>query len=392
MYHLGNRYISVPAFRTSFKNISRKSGRYMMFQNIKKTNFLEALHFKQYRHPKSPVCFNELFFDNGIYSKSHAWLLGWAYGDGSVTSDKCHRFQMRLQVQDVDVLSQINTILDSEYHIGVGWNGLPGRPSVGISINNYHFVSSLERLGCFPRKCNAIAFPFNVVPDELLWHFVRGYFEADGTISMQKNGMTEIKFQASCEEFLRDLNHFIMNSANVTPKSVTIKKTNNNYLPVSQMGWSKREDIQAIVDMMYSNSFTSMQTNETNLHYCHRKYHRCKIIQSVLHIPLNQRNTAYMKHKIDEMKRELYILCLLIEANAKGIQNQSRIFEQYNFANSWIKLLKRIVLQQDGTLHDYWQLRLKRWLSTRKHNEILQTVPDDEVFDKYYEWKDAFYV
>ena len=257
-----------------------------------------------------------------------------------------------------------------------------------------HFVSALEKLGCFARKCDSIAFPFEIVPDEYLWDFIRGYFEADGTISMQNNGKSELKFQASCEEFLGDLNHFIETSTNVRTNRVHAKRdtTQNVRRQMYHVGWYKREDVRIILNMMYP-SLTQQYRNvgissaNYDFNHCHRKYHRCKVIQSVLQESMENRIPTYLDHKLTESKHELYTLYDFIEMNALAIQAESRTFKQYSFSNSWIYLLQNTVLREDGILHDDWPIRLKQWLATRRYNETLNTIDDDKLLDGYYEWK-----
>ena len=69
--------------------------------------------------------FNRHFFDNGVVSREHAWLLGFAYGDGCVFTDRGHdsptRFILQLQYKDIDVLKNVITLLKSDYRIRLSW-------------------------------------------------------------------------------------------------------------------------------------------------------------------------------------------------------------------------------------------------------------------------------
>ena len=109
-----------------------------MFKCFQRTNFLKTFEFKhQHRNRKTKgVGFSENFFDNGIDSSSQAWFLGWSYGDGSVSSDiRWPRFHMRLQAQDVDVLNQMASVIESKNFLSVGWNAtsnVGARPWVRI--------------------------------------------------------------------------------------------------------------------------------------------------------------------------------------------------------------------------------------------------------------------
>lgn len=66
-------------------------------------------------------------------------------------------------------------------------------PVSKVSINNKKICNDLITLGCTPKKSLTVEFPTqDKVPNELIKHFVRGYFDGDGCISYNHENQTYI--------------------------------------------------------------------------------------------------------------------------------------------------------------------------------------------------------
>lgn len=142
--------------------------------------------------------FNSGFFDKGIISPNGAWFLGLAYGDGSIQytkESKCpNRFEMKLQFKDIHVLHNLIHMLDSDHDVRIEtWKIAQGksvpRPLGRLVISNKQFATAMHSLGCVERKCNKIAFPHTLTPPEFVKDFIRGYFDADGSLVLGRNGI-----------------------------------------------------------------------------------------------------------------------------------------------------------------------------------------------------------
>lgn len=57
----------------------------------------------------------------------------------------------------------------------------------------------LIKHGCIPNKSLKLKFP-TTVPDKLIRHFVRGYFDGDGSIAKNEDRCTLISTQEFCDE------------------------------------------------------------------------------------------------------------------------------------------------------------------------------------------------
>ena len=62
-----------------------------------------------------------------------------------------------------------------------------------LAINSKKFVEDIIKLGCFRKKSFILGFPsYDIVPENIFHHFIRGYFDGDGGTchSKKSNGVT----------------------------------------------------------------------------------------------------------------------------------------------------------------------------------------------------------
>lgn len=82
--------------------------------------------------------------------------------------------------------------LDSTYPIREDVSKHLNNPNCQIqviqSLRSQKTVNDLKRLGCTEQKSLNLTFPTKEqVPPHLLHHFIRGYFDGDGSISLYNN-------------------------------------------------------------------------------------------------------------------------------------------------------------------------------------------------------------
>lgn len=130
---------------------------------------------------KSKSC-DEKYFDV-IDSEYKAYILGFIYADGYITNNT---FGIKLSIKDIELLNIIKNAIKSEHKIIVGTNNSGfgiGKQYCLLSINNKHMVNSLKELGVVYNKSKILTFPTSQqVPENLIHHFIRGYFDGDGSV------------------------------------------------------------------------------------------------------------------------------------------------------------------------------------------------------------------
>jgi len=140
---------------------------------------------------------NYYIFDN-IDTEEKAYWLGFLYADGYVSKTR-NEIELSLQKSDIDHIRKFKKFMSAEQEIKINLN------RCRLIITNNHLKESLIKHGCGPVKSRIIRFPN--LSEDLHRHFVRGYFDGDGTISRSISGSiwnTAAIFSGS-EKFMEDL-------------------------------------------------------------------------------------------------------------------------------------------------------------------------------------------
>ena len=133
--------------------------------------------------------YNQDFFEN-ILSEEQAYWLGFFYADGYIThSDRNWECSIELQVGDLGHLKKLNksvcgnvqpsikrkkrNYIDKEYDVAF------------IRFYSKKMFNDLKEHGCVERKSDKIQMP-NLIK-ELIWHFLRGFFDGDGCLVLNKS-------------------------------------------------------------------------------------------------------------------------------------------------------------------------------------------------------------
>lgn len=125
-----------------------------------------------------------------IDTPEKAYWLGFIYADGSINAVKGRTtlsLEIGLQLSDemhlhkfLKSLNSNNPIQHRVYH---NYKNNKNYESCRTIINCTAMCKDLINLGCVPNKSLILKFPKNdIVPENLMSHFIRGYFDGDGGI------------------------------------------------------------------------------------------------------------------------------------------------------------------------------------------------------------------
>ena len=137
-------------------------------------------HHRLYKH-------NYDFFEN-INTEEKAYWLGFMFTDGYI-ADYSHRygedkFGITLHSKDVSSLESFKKSIQATNPItDVSYNG---RTLRRIIMSSQKTVDDLISHGCVKQKSLVLQPPIGV-PDELIHHFIRGFFDGDGSIFWNKS-------------------------------------------------------------------------------------------------------------------------------------------------------------------------------------------------------------
>jgi hypothetical protein len=207
---------------------------------------------------------NENYFDI-IDSEAKAYFLGFIFADGCVSlSNQNFLLRLEIHIDDVEIIESFKMHIQSTSPIKISKSG----KYVNIRLFSKKLVHDLIQLGCTERKSLTLKFPD--INEKYLNHFMRGYFDGDGSlkISKRKYDYPNRKRETEYKTFSFD----VMSSFDFIPKyqeylckycdlnfTKIINRENNCY--ISYVG---RNNLKRIFEFLYKDATI----------YLKRKYNR----------------------------------------------------------------------------------------------------------------------
>lgn len=130
--------------------------------------------------------FNQDYFET-INTEEKAYWLGFFYADGYVSKDR-NNITLALGKKDRNHIEKFSKCISSNYPIkdkAVKSGKFKGKEYSVLTLTANKVKNDLIDKGCFNCKSLILKFPTKV-PDELTHHFIRGYFDGDGTVFISK--------------------------------------------------------------------------------------------------------------------------------------------------------------------------------------------------------------
>lgn len=192
---------------------------------------------------------------NKIDTEEKAYFLGLLYADGYNHED---RNTVVLSLIDLDktILDKFNKEISSDKplqiikrkHKNPNW-----ADNYRLSIISNRISSRLKELGCPQKKSFIIEFPNeNILPRYLLRHFIRGYFDGDGSFSTY---LVKNKYKAynlcivSTEKFCNSLANIVEKELSLSSSLEIRHKKRNNTTRQFRIGG--RKQIYKFLDWIY---------------------------------------------------------------------------------------------------------------------------------------------
>lgn len=206
---------------------------------------------------KNRYTLSEDFFET-IDSEEKAYWLGFIYADGYVGDDRFNN--LVLSSIDKEHIVKFKETIKFTGQLRVGSGGYPGSgENLIINFSSAKMTSDLRNKGLYPGKSTTME-SFPELEDFLIRHFIRGYFDGDGSVyssrntSYHKGKMYEYQIPTvsiiGTKPFIEELsNHLVFK--NRIRKS---KSKNMVYLE-----YSKKEDIPNIFQYLYNDSTVYME-------------------------------------------------------------------------------------------------------------------------------------
>ena len=202
---------------------------------------------------------------NPVNTPEAAYILGFYIADGCLNGNK---FVITLNEKDKEILEKIRDYMSPITKLiykkeTINKQGIVSHPMYSFAFACKEIVSCLEDLGLGKNKTYLSKSIKNIVPKELMWDFIRGYWDGDGCISssnVTKNvketsynyiniGFTII---SKDPDILNEMNEFFIEegiNTHVYPDN------KGNYL----VGTHSKPEIEKIYNKLYTSSNLFME-------------------------------------------------------------------------------------------------------------------------------------
>ena len=206
---------------------------------------------------------------NPVNTPEAAYILGFYIADGCLNGNK---FVITLNEKDKEILEKIRDYMSPITKLiykkeTINKQGIVSHPMYSFAFACKEIVNCLESLGLGKNKTYLSKSIKNVVPKELMWDFIRGYWDGDGCISssnVTKNvketsynyiniGFTII---SKDPDILTEMNEFFTEegiNAHVYPDN------KGNYL----VGTHSKSEVEKIYNKLYTSSNLFMERKHT---------------------------------------------------------------------------------------------------------------------------------
>lgn len=194
---------------------------------------------------------NESFFDL-INSEETAYFLGLLFADGC-NDIKRKRFLISLQENDIDILEQFKYYLSSTVPLEFIRSKNNRKNQYRLTICSKRISEQLSNLGCVGNKSLILLFPQYLYDSIYIRHFIRGYFDGDGSIlgyiKKKKNTPTFTWALTSTKDFCNNVKSILERETN---SHFYIQKTHNNITCTLSSGGNIQ--VQRIMNWLYKDA------------------------------------------------------------------------------------------------------------------------------------------
>ena len=220
-----------------------------------------GFEYKDYTKDVSKRKANKLkinyFFEN-ITNETEAYILGLWMSDGTVGDCQA---KLKLKESDRDLLEQIQKYICPDETIKKEKNNYK------IVISSEYFCQNLWKLGCVKNKTYS-EMHIPKINKDLLRHFIRGYFDGDGTVFFDRKYIKS-NICSICGSFLEELKEVLLQSGIECRINIEKRKGKALVNPQGEISTeckdmyrlyvSKKDAVKRFVDYMYKNATIYLQ-------------------------------------------------------------------------------------------------------------------------------------
>lgn len=196
----------------NFANLSKKE----IAEELNRTPNAVQLKANRLGLKKPEKYFYDKRFFQYINSEEKAYWLGFFFADGYTQynpKQRNYEASVMLSSKDLGHLKKLNKSVNGNIEIktqirGCGFDNGKQYEVSSIRFYSTEFIKDLIRWGCTPNKVKQMVFP--KIDESFIWPFIRGYFDGDGCITLDKKRNTpRCDFASTSYEFLDDIREIL---------------------------------------------------------------------------------------------------------------------------------------------------------------------------------------
>jgi DNA invertase Pin-like site-specific DNA recombinase len=259
-----------------------------------------------------------------VDTEEKAYFLGFMYADG-YNGEFHNQIKLKLHRKDKAILeSFLKALTYGETLPPLSEDFSGNSDTLSVQLTSKQLCDDLAALGCIQAKAHKTTFP-TFLNSELMRHFVRGYFDGDGSIysRIRKSGQEYITVNfTGCFDFINELNTYLTKELSISSNSVV----NIGESTTSQVAYSSYSDIQALKNYLYENCNPEL--------YLKRKFNKFPTKEFSDRIQLEQRvikskkvSEAQLGKPKESLQKAITIsdLELLTQTNYKSVIEASEV-------------------------------------------------------------------
>lgn len=196
--------------------VKKLAGEYRLELRNRSEARLRAYKAGKFKIPYYEV--NENFFSE--WTSEMAYVLGFISADGCISSKRANRSPvLSITIKDEELLFRIRKSFSSTHPIRKTRRGL-----FLLHIARVKLIADLRKLGITCAKSRVLEFP--LVPKEFLHHFIRGYFDGDGSV-MLSGGQPRVSFTCGSKRFIQTLEEKLSSETHCARRQLYLGRDRN---------------------------------------------------------------------------------------------------------------------------------------------------------------------
>jgi len=200
---------------------------------------------------------NENFFDI-IDTEEKAYTLGFMYADGNNYVKKAHSYEISIKLQEKDkvILERFRDLISPLSSVEIVSDSSVSEIYYRLRINSKLLTQQLTKLGCIPVKSLILTWPEWLVDPKLQQHFIRGYFDGDGSLYARKptkTGQVDWGWQiTSTGQFCLVVKDLLENKLDIHCSISLSKPKTNQITTVLSVGGNLQ--VKKVLDWLYQDT------------------------------------------------------------------------------------------------------------------------------------------